>query len=113
VLAPWRIAFYMPEFASGKTERFSREETDQIVREVKAGKQTSRIPTFLYVHNINLLHRNPFIYNNNNNTFILYSAFQKTQSRFTIKYKSVRVPGVKAVGKSCVGTGEIMDGKRL
>ncbi len=42
------FAIYMVEFTKAKTERFSREETDLLVREVKAHKQTiygtSRIP---------------------------------------------------------------------
>ncbi|MGL5902340.1 MAG: hypothetical protein ACRCZO_06585, partial [Cetobacterium sp.] len=64
------FAIYMAEFASGKTERFSIEETDLLEREVKVRKQTiyekSRIPPkhfCLYAHNNNLLHCNPFIFN--------------------------------------------------
>ena len=64
---PGGFAIYMEEFASGKTEHGSREETDLVVREVKAREQTnygaSRIPPYLYVHNNNLLHCNPFILN--------------------------------------------------
>jgi len=36
-LAPWQIAIYMAEFASGKTEHFSREETDLIGPRVSPG----------------------------------------------------------------------------
>ena len=57
----------MTEFDSGKTERVSIAQTDLLVREVKMRKQTiygtSRIPPYLYVHNNNLLHCNPFILN--------------------------------------------------
>jgi len=34
-LAPWRITIYMVHFASGKTERFSREQADLLMLEVK------------------------------------------------------------------------------
>jgi len=60
---------YMAEFASVKTERFSSEETDLLVREVKAREQTIYIYGFhqsnfyLYARNNNLLHCNPFIFN--------------------------------------------------
>jgi len=40
-LTPWRVAIYIVKFASGNIKSFSSEETDLLVREVKAYKQTS------------------------------------------------------------------------
>jgi len=64
-LQPFQIAIYMVEFASVKTECFSREETGKVLAYVR--KQTiygtTWIPPYPYVHNNNLLHCNPFIFN--------------------------------------------------
>jgi len=45
-----QIAIYMAEFASGKTEHFSRVQMDMLVRDVKV--HHLRVKPYLYVHNI-------------------------------------------------------------